>query len=413
MLHHLFEENHYNPLERPVENESEPIVVRFAIVLQQIIDVDEKNQILHSNIWLQMTWIDANLVWDPKEFGGIEAIRVPATQIWKPDILMYNSADKAFDATYHTNIIVSHDGNCSWIPPGMFKSTCVIDIAWFPFDEQKCKLKFGSWTYDGRQLDLQLDEKLQGSGDTSNFIRNGEWELIDITFTLHIRRRTLYYGFNIIIPCVLISSMSLLLFLLPPDSGEKISLGVTILLSLMVFLLLVAETMPPTSDAVPNLFLLYNDHVFVVHTWVNGWLACLLQMKKPGRESKEQQRDYVHRARLRDSMLQERQARSLLGDVLDTEEEMRIVNGIFSGGAAVKREETTFTASPNTHELLAILKEVRRITTKCKREEEEIELKCEWRFAAMVIDRLCLWICLTFTVISTGVVMLSAPHLES
>ena len=48
---------------------------------------------------------------------------------------------------------------------------------------------------------------------------------IDLTFTIHIRRRTLYYGFNLIIPCVLISSMALLAFSLPPDTGEKISLG--------------------------------------------------------------------------------------------------------------------------------------------------------------------------------------------
>ena len=48
---------------------------------------------------------------------------------------------------------------------------------------------------------------------------------IDIVYTIHIRRRTLYYGFNIIIPCLLISTMSLLLFLLPSDAGEKISLG--------------------------------------------------------------------------------------------------------------------------------------------------------------------------------------------
>ncbi|GIY38327.1 acetylcholine receptor subunit alpha-type acr-16 [Caerostris extrusa] len=48
---------------------------------------------------------------------------------------------------------------------------------------------------------------------------------VDITFCIHIRRRTLYYGFNLIIPCVLISSMALLGFTLPPDSGEKLTLG--------------------------------------------------------------------------------------------------------------------------------------------------------------------------------------------
>ena len=40
-----------------------------------------------------------------------------------------------------------------------------------------------------------------------------------------IRRRTLYYFFNLIVPCVLIASMAVLGFTLPPDSGEKLSLG--------------------------------------------------------------------------------------------------------------------------------------------------------------------------------------------
>lgn len=48
---------------------------------------------------------------------------------------------------------------------------------------------------------------------------------IDITFVIIIRRRTLYYFFNLIVPCVLIASMALLGFALPPDSGEKLSLG--------------------------------------------------------------------------------------------------------------------------------------------------------------------------------------------
>lgn len=62
------------------------------------------------------------------------------------------SADEGFDGTYHTNIVVKHNGSCLYVPPGIFKSTCKIDITWFPFDDQHCEMKFGSWTYDGNQV---------------------------------------------------------------------------------------------------------------------------------------------------------------------------------------------------------------------------------------------------------------------
>jgi len=60
-------------------------------------------------------------------------------------------------------------------------------------------------------------------------------QYVDVTTTVHIRRRTLYYGFNLIIPCVLISSMALLAFTLPPDSGEKISLGNILFIYLFIY----------------------------------------------------------------------------------------------------------------------------------------------------------------------------------
>ena len=73
------------------------------------------------------------------------------------------------------------------------KSTCKIDITWFPFDEQSCAMKFGSWTYDGFkvrnfanslffiffQVDLQL--KSESGGDISTFVLNGEWDLLGET----------------------------------------------------------------------------------------------------------------------------------------------------------------------------------------------------------------------------------------
>ena len=69
-------------------------------------------------------------------------------------VVLCFSADEAFDGTYPTNVVVTDTGSCTYIPPGIFKSTCKIDITWFPFDDQDCKMKFGSWTYNGFKVKL-------------------------------------------------------------------------------------------------------------------------------------------------------------------------------------------------------------------------------------------------------------------
>ena len=97
--------------------------------------------------------------WDPQEFGNISRIRVPVDKIWTPglkikflliinflnyskfyeiqiDILLYNSADSKFDSTSKVNALIGFDGKISYIPPGMFKSTCEFKFKDFPFDEQ-------------------------------------------------------------------------------------------------------------------------------------------------------------------------------------------------------------------------------------------------------------------------------------
>ena len=67
-------------------------------------------------------------------------------------ILLCSSADGDYIVTTMTKAILHHDGKVVWNPPAIFKSSCEIDVEFFPFDQQTCFLKFGSWTFDGFQV---------------------------------------------------------------------------------------------------------------------------------------------------------------------------------------------------------------------------------------------------------------------
>lgn len=62
------------------------------------------------------------------------------------------SADGEYGVTTMTKAILHYTGKVLWTPPAIFKSSCEIDVRYFPFDQQTCFMKFGSWTYDGIQV---------------------------------------------------------------------------------------------------------------------------------------------------------------------------------------------------------------------------------------------------------------------
>lgn len=169
--------------------------------------------------------------------------------------------------THMTKAHLFHTGEVRWVPPAIYKSSCSIDVTFFPFDQQNCKMKFGSWTYDKAKIDLQ---PLETTVDLKDYWESGEWAIInavgtyntkkydccheiypDITYFFIIRRLPLFYTINLIIPCLLISCLTVLVFYLPSDCGEKITLCISVLLSLTVFLLLITEIIPSTSLVIP------------------------------------------------------------------------------------------------------------------------------------------------------------------
>jgi len=232
----------YDTMVRPVVNHSEALDVAFGITLQQVIEVDAEHQILVSNIWFNMEWNDYRLAWNESEYGGVSSIRLPIDRIWYPDMMMYNS--QQYEMKRPTLAVVTSNGNVLHIPPQISESTCAIDLTWFPFDTQKCKLKLGSWTRSGLEVNLKLQSE---EADTSDFIRNPEWELVgvpaklnkvyyeccpepylDITYEVILRRRPWFLVCNIVAACLFVSSLSALGFVLPSQGQGKLLLQLSL-----------------------------------------------------------------------------------------------------------------------------------------------------------------------------------------
>ncbi|XP_019365651.1 PREDICTED: neuronal acetylcholine receptor subunit alpha-4 [Gavialis gangeticus] len=220
-----------------------------------------------TNVWVKQEWHDYKLRWDPLEYENVTSIRIPSELIWRPDIVLYNNADGDFAVTHLTKAHLFYDGRIKWTPPAIYKSSCSIDVTFFPFDQQNCTMKFGSWTYDKAKIDLV---SMHSHVDQLDYWESGEWVIInavgnynikkyeccteiypDITYSFIIRRLPLFYTINLIIPCLLISCLTVLVFYLPSECGEKITLCISVLLSLTVFLLLITEIIPSTSLVIP------------------------------------------------------------------------------------------------------------------------------------------------------------------
>jgi len=274
--HRLLQDVIYSPSYskevRPALHDQDVLRVWFSLKLVQIVDVDEKAETLKVNVWTTQKWKDPFLTWNPKHYEGISKINVEPALVWQPVIILYNNAAKGFTGgleKYKTKVVIESDGTVTWFAATQFISSCKQNIRFFPFDEQHCYLKFGSWTYNIKFLDMLTN---QTKVDMSSYIKNGEWEVLDvpvtenklyyqccpdpyadITFTIHMKRKVLYYIFNLIIPTTIIVTFIMIGFCLPPITGERVTLNITVLLTMTVFLNIASNTLPSTSDSIPLL----------------------------------------------------------------------------------------------------------------------------------------------------------------
>lgn len=157
-------------------------------------------------------------------------------------MVLFFSADTRLEEQREALVVVDYNGTTLWMPQAILKSTCSIDITYFPFDNQKCTLKFGSWTYSGNKLDLRFmnTEEFQ----MADYMPSHEWDILessavrnrvdydccpdyylDLTYTLRMKRKVAFYSFILVLPCALLSLLTLVIFWVPPESPAKLQLG--------------------------------------------------------------------------------------------------------------------------------------------------------------------------------------------
>ena len=76
---------------------------------------------------------------------------------------------------------------------------------------------------------------------------------VSIIITLQLERRSFFYMFNMVLPCIILMILNVFGFYIPPDSGERLGFFMTILLALVVFLQVLSSSLPKTATTVPQL----------------------------------------------------------------------------------------------------------------------------------------------------------------
>nr|XP_019608864.1 PREDICTED: 5-hydroxytryptamine receptor 3A isoform X3 [Rhinolophus sinicus] len=254
---------------RPVRDWRKPTTVSIDIIVYAILSVDEKNQVLTTYIWYRQYWTDEFLQWNPEDFDNITKLSIPTDSIWVPDILINEFVDvgKSPDIPY---VYVRHHGEVQNYKPLQVVTACSLDIYNFPFDVQNCSLTFTSWLHTIQDINIslwRLPEKVKF--DKSVFMNQGEWELLgvltqfrefsiessncyaEMKFYVVIRRRPLFYAVSLLLPSIFLMVMDIVGFYLPPDSGERVSFKITLLLGYSVFLIIVSDTLPATAIGTP------------------------------------------------------------------------------------------------------------------------------------------------------------------
>lgn len=380
---------YYTPSVRPVRNDSDAVDVQVQLTFYSLEDLDEVNQAFQANGWLYVKWNDFQLSWQPEEFGNVGKTRVQISKLWFPDITVLNSLDTnmMLPNTLQSALVYS-SGDVRWFPSMKFRTYCALDLTHFPFDEQKCSIRLGSWTYHENEVNTSLIY------ESANVIfQSSEWEpvksrtlrhlvwsscctepYVDLEFAVSLRRRPTFASHLFVGPSVILCLITPTVFALPPAAFEKLTLGSGILVG---HVLLLGELINFVRSAHPTVPLMGK---FFVANIVMVSLSLAISVVVLNLWSRSKTRCVGPPSFIRTILLNAVVRRVLLIDLYDYDDQQDGgPSSSTAGDQAGKLEVMTdiaVQADSNTDDRVRIIEQSARAAT-----------KLDWRRLAVVVDR--------------------------
>ncbi|CAG2185129.1 unnamed protein product [Mytilus edulis] len=252
-------ELNYNKKIRPGDDQSvaAQINVSFNLgAIQEFDEVDGKYAVIG---FFRIKWYDSRMTWNPLDYNNTNTMLFLQDDIWKPTIVITNPFSK-IDQIGKDFMTVRYfsNGLAYWTPGEILISSCSVDITYFPFDEQKCTIRLMAWGTTPNEIVLQSSSEI----NLDYFSEHGSWKIISassesndesvgssfIDMSFSMKRRPGFYVINIVLPVIFLMVLNACVFVLPPHSGERVSYAITVLLAIAVFLTLIGDNLPKTSE---------------------------------------------------------------------------------------------------------------------------------------------------------------------
>jgi len=262
-------------------NTSEPVTVEVGINFHRVLEVDVVKSEIDLLTWMRFIWTDPRLAWDPEEYNGLDSLWFwveggagmgETSEIWTPDIELWNQKESIKTSYSDSFAAVDPTGEIFWSRPGHLRPVCKFEgLENFPFDNLVCQVELGSWAYSGKFLRPKL---FDGSGfsiggsDTSGEAFSefrldnvsaevivyppyptdplSDWPVLMYKISFHRSWQPYIRGY--LISQIIFNVIGFACFWMPVQSGERLGLAITAMLSAVAADLVVVAKLPSASE---------------------------------------------------------------------------------------------------------------------------------------------------------------------